>query len=150
MKLFIYILILLFISSCRRDAKCISVHDADTITLLLHNGEQIKVRLAECDANELGQPFGYEAKLFTERYLLNRNIEIKQIAIDKYKRCVCKIYVDGKYFDKELVLAGLAVVYRRYASNDMWEAQQYAKSKRIGIWSGNEIMPFRWRKTHRK
>ena len=150
MKKYSYILIALFLFSCNSyKGKCIACHDGDSITLLTESGKVLKIRLAECDANELGQPKGYEAKLFTESHLLNREIVAKQIAIDKYHRHVCKVYVNGVYFDKELVLAGWAVVYRKYASNDMWEAQQEAKSKRIGIWTGNEILPYKWRKEHK-
>lgn len=151
MKKLSYILILFFLSCNEiKTGKVVSVHDGDSLTLLLRNGDKIRVRLAECDANELDQPFGYEAKEFTENHLLNRTIEIKQVAIDKYKRHVCKVYINGQYFDKELVLAGWAVVYRKYASYDMYNAELEAKNKGVGIWSQEEIMPFKWRKIHHK
>lgn len=141
--------LLIFLISCSYKGKIISCHDGDTVTMLTDNGKLMKIRLAECDANEIGQPGGEEAKQFTINHLLNHEVSAKQIATDKYHRPVCKIYISGSYFNKELVSAGWAVVYRKYASSDMYSASMEAKSKRLGIWSGTEIMPFVWRKTHK-
>lgn len=39
----------------------VSVHDGDTLTVLVGK-QQIKVRLAEIDAPELGQPYGQRSR----------------------------------------------------------------------------------------
>ena len=43
------------------EARVVSVHDGDTLTVLIER-KQVKVRLTDIDAPELGQPFGRNSK----------------------------------------------------------------------------------------
>jgi endonuclease YncB( thermonuclease family) len=44
------------------DGKVVGVHDGDTITVLKDGNTQVKVRLNQIDAPEIGQPFGQASK----------------------------------------------------------------------------------------
>ena len=43
-------------------ATVISISDGDTLTVLNADKQQVKIRLAEIDAPEIGQPFGSKSK----------------------------------------------------------------------------------------
>ncbi|WP_312079513.1 thermonuclease family protein [Chryseobacterium sp.] len=54
--------------------KVIKISDGDTITVLLEGNIQKKLRLAEVDCPESGQPFGKNAKDFTSQEVFGKDI----------------------------------------------------------------------------
>jgi endonuclease YncB( thermonuclease family) len=44
-----------------------------------------------------------------------------------------------------MVRSGYAVAFRRY-SKDYVEDENYAKTNKLGLWSGSFILPEKWRK----
>ena len=55
----------------------VSVSDGDTLTCLTPNKKQIKVRLAEIDAPEKGQPFGQKAKKALSDKVFKRSVQLE-------------------------------------------------------------------------
>ena len=47
--------------------------------------------------------------------------------------------------NKWLVRNGYAVAYRKYSKNYI-DDEEYAKKKKLGMWSGTFIQPEKWRK----
>jgi micrococcal nuclease len=70
-----------------------SVHDGDTFTL--NSGE--KVRLADLDAPELGEPGSYEARDYLNSLVYQQTVYLDvddEYRTDSYGRLVCVVYVD--------------------------------------------------------
>jgi Staphylococcal nuclease homologue len=73
--------------------RVVGVHDGDTVTLLTADKHQVKIRAADIDAPELGQPFGTAA-----RSAMSDLVYAKQVAVtgehpDRYGRTVGRIVV---------------------------------------------------------
>ena len=68
----------------------VAVHQGDTFTIqsLPPNDNLYKVRLSNIDTPELTQPFGPQAKEYTETYILGENVEVKYNMVDLYGRLV--------------------------------------------------------------
>lgn len=125
----------------------VAVHDGDTITVL-HDHQQVKVRLVEIDAPELGQPFGKRSKQSLSDLCYNKPASIETRGQDKYGRTLARTTCDGQDANAEQVRRGMAWVYNRYAKPDspLYHLQEEAKSSRRGLWADpSPIPPWEWR-----
>lgn len=132
---------------------CVRVADGDTLTLKCSDGEELRVRLHGIDAPEKGQEFGDESKSYLSRLVLRKQIKATVMDEDHYQRKVCKIYSGKKYVNQEMVRAGLAWYYERYAPNDkiLSGAQKSASAARRGLWAaGNQVNPEDYRRAKRE
>lgn len=148
MKTYLYILIILLISSCNvKYEKIKYCIDGDTVIM----EDNSHVRLAEIDCLELHQPHGLEAKRFTESLILGKRVKLVITGTDKYKRKIAKIYLNNRYINEEIVKAGMCYVYRLFGSSKLYNEELQAKSKRIGIWAYNgQMPPYLYRKQFKK
>jgi endonuclease YncB( thermonuclease family) len=132
----------------------VGVHDGDTVTLLDAQHQQHKIRLAGIDAPELHQAFGQKSKSNLSAMVFNREVSAECGKTDKYKRQVCKIIVDGVDANLAQVEAGMAWHYKQYAKEqspkdreDYEVAENFAKMRRLGLWSDkNPVPPWEWRR----
>ena len=67
---------------------------------------------------------------------------------DRYKRYIAICYVDGVNLNQWLVLNGWAVAYQKY-SKAYINAEAIARSQEVEIWSGEFILPWKWRRGKR-
>ena len=67
---------------------------------------------------------------------------------DKYKRYIAICYVNGVNLNHWLVLNGWAVAYQKYSKASI-NAEAIARSQEVGIWSGEFILPWKWRRGKR-
>ena len=96
----------------------ISVVDGDTIDVQLP-GQEIRVRLADIDAPEMGTPQGQTAKHFTTKWLQSNSVSLDiddKRRTDPYGRIIAVVYLlkpDGtvENFNKKLVDAGQACIW---------------------------------------
>lgn len=126
----------------------VGVADGDTISVM-HDGRAEKVRLYGVDAPEHEQDFGTQAKKFVSDMVFGQLVNVQTVTLDRYGRTVAWVSVDGKSLNKELVKAGLAWWYRRYAWRDreLQMLQIEARKQRLGIWSAPKpIPPWRFRR----
>ena len=65
--------------------------------------------------------------------------------IDRYRRLVVQCRADGQDIAAQMVRAGWAVAYRRYAS-DYIEDEARARAEDRGMWQGSFITPEIWRR----
>lgn len=130
----------------------ISITDGDTCTMLIDRTTQVKVRLAEIDAPERGQPFGTKAREHLSSLVFGKAITVKETSIDRYGRTVGRIYVDGLDVSAEMVSRGAAWVYRAYSKDPLLlSIEDSARSNQIGLWSSNNpIEPWLWRRGERE
>jgi micrococcal nuclease len=133
----------------------IAVTDGDTIRVLDHNKQQIKVRLASIDAPERKQPFGTKSKQMLANLIGNKRVNLDCPKKDIFqKRQVCSIKLNGVDINREMVARGGAWVYRAYyKGSDYLDIESIAKSNNLGLWNTSEyqsIPPWEWRKNKRK
>ena len=98
------------------------------------------------------QHFGSRARKFTSRRVFAKVVNVEPVDRDRYGRTVGWISVDGKNLNKELLRAGLAWWFRKYAPNDAELAalEEEARSARRGLWSmRNPTPPWQFRKRRR-
>ena len=113
------------------------VTDGDTF-----RAGSLVVRIHGMDAPETRQPFGIESKQFAFCEL-SKQVAVVPVGRDKYGRLVCR--VPG--VDYRLVNAGLAWQFRRYdRSASFFAAELDAKEAKRGLWSGDAVAPWEWRK----
>ncbi|AZA82620.1 nuclease [Chryseobacterium lactis] len=133
--------------------KVIKISDGDTITILLKGNQQKKLRLAEVDCPESGQPFGKSAKQFTSSQVFGKMINFTETSTDRYGRSIAKVYYDnGKYLSKELIKAGMGWWYFSYSKDtSLGKLQENAQREKIGLWQDvHAVAPWEYRKMKRE
>jgi endonuclease YncB( thermonuclease family) len=116
------------------------VVDGDTLAVKTFDGRGIRVRVAEIDAPEQGKPFSRRARESLNDLVWNKDLAIRLYDVDKYGRIVGHVFVGDKDVGSELVRNGLAVVYRRHATDQsLYELENEARAAQRAIWSQNQI-----------
>lgn len=141
-----YLIIVLLLIGCNSKQKIIRVIDGDSYIL----SDGTRIRLFDADSPEIGQPFGYEAKIYAQDWLLNREVFIEKKGHDKYGRTLVNIRFkeQGSTWNNVMVARGLAVIYPRYCKDkQLLSSAEYAKSLKIGLYSNpSYITPQSFRK----
>lgn len=88
--------------------KVVSITNGDTLTILMDN-KQYKIRLAEIDIPERGQPYGSKAKRVLSDLVFGKNVAAEVQEIDRYDRYVARIYVGDLDVSREMVRQGRLV-----------------------------------------
>ncbi|HHQ14561.1 MAG TPA: hypothetical protein ENK16_05995, partial [Chromatiales bacterium] len=111
------------------------VYDGDTFEAITRHGVRIRVRLAEIDTPEKGEPFSNRARETLLRMVDHDEVAIRLFDIDKYGRIVGRVFANGTDTSAELVRLGLAAVYRRYAKDpQLYELEAEARKAGRGFW----------------
>jgi endonuclease YncB( thermonuclease family) len=76
--------------------RVVGITDGDTIKVLVAEKQLLRIRLAFCDAPEKKQAFGTRAKQAMSELVFGKDIELRQHAIDRYRRTVAQVFVDRK------------------------------------------------------
>ena len=125
------------------------VVDGDTIHL---NGE--KIRFTGIDTPELKQtcikegvinPCGLTAKEILIVKIGDNKVECIGEGKDQYKRTLAECFVNDESLSSYLVRSGYAFAYRRYSKKFISD-EDYAKDKKIGMWSMDFQYPWNYRK----
>lgn len=135
------------------DGKVINVHDGDTVTVLDATNKKTHIRLQGIDAPELKQEFGSVSQQNLSRMVLGKQVTIVWTKLDKYRRTVGTIMLDGHDINIEQVKAGLAWHFKKYEDEQNPEdrvtyaaAEQQARSAKLGLWQDpNPTPPGDWR-----
>ena len=90
-----------------------AVHDGDTIAANC-NGSRVKVRLAGIDAPELKLQYGHESRDALRELVFQKQVEIRRIKRDRYRRDVSLVVVNGRDVSSAMVEGGHAWVYDQY------------------------------------
>lgn len=150
MKKLIGILILGLLFSDPSLANNLKVIDGDTIVL---NGE--KIRFSGIDTPELKQTCLKDNEkvgcgMFARKLLVKKIGNNTPICIGKkkdfYKRTLAECFVNGESLSKFLVRSGYAFAYRKYSTKFI-EDENYAKTKKLGMWSMTFQYPWDFRKS---
>ena len=126
----------------------VGVSNGDTLTVM-RDGQAVKVRLYGIDSPEKRQAFGTQAKQLTSELAFDKLVTVKKKDIDKYGRIVGDVILpDGRSLNQELVRAGLAWWYRKYAPDNqiLKDLEAETRSLKKGLWADkNPIPPWEWR-----
>ena len=123
--------------------RVVGVADGDTITVL-KDKTPVKVRLNGIDAPEKKQAFGARAKQFTSKSAFGKVVTIRERGRDKYGRTVADVILPGgAVLNRELVKAGLAWHYVKYAPRDeaLRELEWEARLEKRGLWADKDPVP---------
>ena len=146
-SLALILLFLLNISNAK--SSDIKIVDGDTIHL---NGE--KIRFSGIDTPELKQfcfkeniknSCGLKAKKILEDKIGKFKVTCIREGEDQYNRTLAECFVNNESLSSFLVRSGYAFAYRKY-SEKFIEDENYAKSKKLGMWSMEFDYPWDWRK----
>ena len=152
MRTFLATLILLFLAlpsmACEKCDIVVDVIDGDTV-IVLCEGQKRPIHLVEVDAPQLKQPYGKEAKAFTEKLLLNHVVTIDYIDKNRAKDIVS---ADGKSLKWGLIRSGLAWYPDNHKQNSLRNVtdklgkyERKARRKRKGLWAQDKPVP-PWKK----
>ena len=129
----------------------IKITDGDTITI---NGE--KIRFSGIDTPELKQECvkngaknlcGIKAKEILADKIANNKVNCLSEGKDQYKRTLAECFVNGGSLSSYLVRSGYAFAYRKY-SNKFIKDEDYARMKKIGMWSMEFEYPWDYRRNN--
>ena len=129
--------------------RVVGVSEGDTVTVL-SKGKPVRIRLHGIDCPEKRQAFGKRAKQFTSRVVYGKEVRVKDLGQDRYRRTLAEVLLsDGRSLHRELVKAGFAWWYRKDAPEDKVLAQleRDARDAKRGLWAdAKPIPPWQWRK----
>lgn len=129
-----------------------SVVDADTLEI-----HGTRIRLEGVDAPESSQrcgaagqewACGQQAALALSDWIGDKPVSCRVNGSDRYQRKLARCTMDGQDMQAWLVSNGWAMAYRRY-STDYVAAEEVAQAAKLGLWRGEFVMPWDWRKGER-
>jgi len=144
------------------------VSDGDTIQVTDSLGTKVKVRFYGIDCPETeksnkktghvskpGQPYGDDAFRALQGKLQRQRVRLEVMDIDRYGRTVSIVWLGNRNINREMVAEGWAWAYRQYLdrphASEYIQAEELARSKRIGLWQQiNPQPPWEFRKMLKK
>jgi len=133
-------------------------HFTDGDSFIIHGQ---KVRLWGIDAPEYyqscldaaGQEYqcGRQARQFFENLAVSRSVSCNIMpAAKRESRIVAKCFLDGADLAGEIVKAGHAIDYTYFSDGFYKSAERAAKLAKSGLWQGDFIEPYQWRKQNKR
>ena len=144
-------------------ANVVQVHDGDTITVSLAGSAAsrgkprlVRVRLNGIDAPELAQPCGVQSRDHLAAAVLNKQVMLTTVTMDRYGRIVAKVTSNGIDECLDQLNAGAAWLYSQYlgsltnADKPLYiKAAADAHEQHVGLWARDgQIPPWDFRKQH--
>jgi endonuclease YncB( thermonuclease family) len=132
--------------------KVVSVHDGDTITVLIDR-HQVKVRLTDIDAPELGQPFGTRSRQSLSEMCFGKEAALEVRGQDRFRRTLAQVSCAGMNANAEQVRRGYAWTFVRYTgpNSPLYALENEARMNRRGLWADPaSIPPWEWRRNGRR
>lgn len=124
----------------------VRVVDGDTIKVE-QAGEMVTVRLEHIDAPERKQEGGQLATWALAHMIEGQDVTIVGGKKDRYGRLIGTIYLGDMDVNRAMVSQGLAWWYHKYSKDKSYsKLQQAARESRRGLWSGEAVEPWVWRR----
>lgn len=127
--------------------RVIGVSDGDTITVL-KGGKPLKIRFAEIDTPEKGQPFGNNAKQALAGRIAGKDVRVDIQETDRYGRAIAHVHDREGHVNSWMIENGWAWHYKAYSSDaTLALAEDRARQAKRGLWADKRpIEPWNWRK----
>lgn len=120
--------------------RVVGITDGDTFTLLTPDLREVKIRVAEIDAPERGQPYATRSRQHLANLIFQQEVTVDVEVVDRYGRPVGRPMVGDVDVAVEMIRSGAAWVYRTYSDDDeLYELERTAKVERRGLWSLPEL-----------
>ena len=136
--------------SAEQSGRVVAIADGDTFTLLTKEKDQIKIRVAEIDAPEAGQPFGSKSKQALSGLIFGQDVRVVVQKTDRYGRVVGRPYIGDLDVAREMIRIGAAWVYREYVTDrSLFQVEEDARTSGKGLWATTEaqsMSPWEWRR----
>ena len=132
--------------------RVVSVHDGDTLTVLIDH-RQVRVRLTDIDAPELGQPFGTRSRQSLSDLCFGKTAALDVRGQDRYKRTLAQVTCAGTDANAEQVRRGYAWIFVRYArpGSPLPALENEARAAHRGLWrDSTPVAPWDWRRAIRE
>jgi len=134
--------------------RVVGITDGDTFRLLTSDSKELKIRVAEIDAPERGQPYRDRSRQALSGLIFKKYISVEVQVVDRYGRYVGRPFVEDNDISAEMIRIGAAWVYRRYSKDDaLFELERIARADKVGLWRLNEyerVAPWDWRNGERE
>jgi len=126
--------------------KVVAVLDGDSL-MVLDLRQQVEVRLHGVDAPEGGLAFGNVCRRTLSNLVFGKTAAVQVVDIDRYKRRVSRLTVDGRDVGLEMIRAGCAWHYRQYSDDAGYAAaEEEARRARRGLWQdAKPVAPWTYR-----
>jgi endonuclease YncB( thermonuclease family) len=150
--LFLTLLLTAFPTAADVRGKVVSVHDGDTLTVLVDH-RQVRVRLIDIDAPELRQPFGTRSRQSLSTLCFGKVASLDVRGHDRYNRTLARVTCAGADANAEQVRRGYAWTYVRYARPDspLFALENEARTAHRGLWQDPApVAPWEWRRAVRE
>lgn len=131
--------------------KIVGIADGDTVTILVVD-RPLKVKLANIDAPDKGQPFWRESKQSLAELCAGKDAEYREQDIDGHGNPVAIVMCDGIEVNRAQVERGMAWVSQRQNKDLMLPAvEAAARRERKGLWQdAAPVPPWEYRHPPRK
>lgn len=131
--------------------RVVAITDGDTLAVFMQ-GAPIRVRIADVDAPERGQPFSRKAREALSSLCRRTEATVEPVATDRWRRTVGRVTCDGVDAGSHLVRLGLAWTYTKYAPEDseLHQIEREARDAGVGLWvEPAPTPPWDWRSAQR-
>jgi endonuclease YncB( thermonuclease family) len=112
------------------------------------NGIDTPERNQTCQKSGVTWKCGYEATETLRRWTYTKEVRCIGDKTDRYSRLIADCFVDGYNLNARLVSEGWALAYRKYSRKYVSEEDQ-ARAARKGLWAGEFVAPWDWRRGER-
>jgi endonuclease YncB( thermonuclease family) len=133
-------------------ARAVAITDGDTLKVLYVTGEtktEIKIRLFGIDAPEKSQAFGTQSKKALSELAFGKDLTVTSTGRDRYGRLLAWLTVGSTPINSQMVRAGFAWHYRKYApkETELAQLEADARNNRRGLWiDPAPVAPWEFRK----
>lgn len=130
------------------EGRVVAIIDGDTVGVM-RAGREVRIRLHGIDAPEKRQAYGRRAQDYLGEMIFKQTVRVVIRSKDRYGRSVADLYLGSKHVNQEMVRAGMAWWFRRYAPRDteLRELEERAREAGIGLWAdADAIAPWNFRK----
>lgn len=131
----------------------IAVSDGDSMTVRT-NTETIKIRLAQIDAPENGQPWGHKSRQVLTELVGGKTVTVIRQGQDRYGRTIGDVTIEGRNINQIMVARGAAWAYRDYVRDQtIMHLEADSRVAGIGLWAMSEdqrLPPWEYRAQQRR
>ena len=124
------------------NGKVTSVIDGNTFEMIADDNESYKIMLYGIDSPELGQEFGEKAKMFLEKMILEKKVNVNIQGKDRWGNRLGIVLIEGTVDPRyDLLEAGLAWTAERDPIQELEAIKEKAREKGKGLWKDQDPTP---------